>query len=109
MVSLFLNLFIIAWVWLTIRLKTKKHNIIRICISLFFVVFNLIAVINTSTDDYIKEDTTAYLIVMIFYVVALVLWSLRLLIDLLFVAKKQFDEKENELSKIIKEKLHINE
>ena len=110
MVSLFFNLFVIAWTWLTIRLKTKKHNIIRICLSLFFIIFNIIACITILTDSYIKEnDFEVYIFMLIFYIVFLILWGIRICLDIIFIYKKNFEEKENELYKIIKEKLHIKQ
>lgn len=108
MVSLFLNLFIIVWKWLTIRLKTKKHNIIRISVSLFFIIFNLIAIIVFSTETYmIENDFSAYIVMIILYVFLSLLWVVRLILDLLFISKKIFEKKEDELIKSIKEKLHI--
>lgn len=108
MVSLFFNLFIISWTWLTIRLRTKKHNVIRICVSLFFIIFNLIAIIVWSTETYIKEnDYSAYLVMLIFYITLLVLWVIRLCFDILFISKKNFEKKEEKLGNIIKKRLHI--
>lgn len=108
MVSLFFNLFVICWTWLTIRLRTKKHNVIRICVSLFFIIFNLITIIAVSSDSYMKEnDYLFYLVMLIFYISLLMLWVIRLCFDILFVSKRNFDKKEEMLINIIKEKLHI--
>lgn len=107
MVSLFLYLFVIAWTWLTIRLKTKKHNAIRICVSLFFIIFNLILLISLLIDDGIKEDYSVYIFFLSFCGFLLLLWGFRLSLDLIFIFKKNFKEKEDELSKVIEKKLHL--
>lgn len=107
MVSLFFDLFVIGWTWLTARLKTKKHNIIRICISLFFIFFNLIAIIVLLTDSGIKEDYSVYIFLLLFYIFLLLLWGVRLILDLIFISKKNFKEKEEELSNVIEKKFHL--
>lgn len=66
MASLFINLFVIAWAWLTARLKTKKHNVIRICVSSFFIIFNFIGIIVVLTDSYIKEDYSVWFFLLLF-------------------------------------------
>lgn len=108
MVSLFTYLFVIAWAWLTARLKTKKHNVIRICVSSFFIIFNFIGIIVISTDSYIKEDYSAWLFLLLFYIFLLLLWGFRLTSDLIFISKKDFKEKEEELSNVIAKKLHLS-
>lgn len=108
MVSLFTNLFVIAWAWLTARLKTKKHNVIRICVSSFFIIFNFIAIIVILIGSYIKEDYSVWVFLLLFYIFLLLLWGFRLISDLIFISKKDFKEKEEELSNVIAKKLHLS-
>ena len=108
MVSLFVNSFIIAWTWLTIRLKTKKHNTIRICVASVFVIFNFIVLVGVSKENIIIEnDPLAHVVMITFYLILIALWAIRLVSDLLFVSKKTFEETEDDLSKILQEKLNI--
>ncbi len=108
LVPFILYLFVIAWKWITLRLKTKKHTTIRICVSFLLLIFNLIAIIVCLADRYMKEnDYSIFLGVLIFYMFFFVLWGIRLYTDLVFIFKKNFKEKEDELCNIIKEKLNI--
>ena len=106
LISLFFNLFIVAWAWLTIRLKTKKHTIIRTIVSAIFTIFNFIGVIVLGC--HMNDDKEVYLFLIIFYLIFLLLWGIRLIFDLLFISKNCFEKEEVELLRIIKEKLNIN-
>ena len=106
--TFFFYFFVVSWKWVTIRLKTKKHTFIRVFIALAVTILNIIAIISIANDTYIKEDKNAYSIMMIFWVFSLLLWACRFISDLLFLSKKTFQEKETELSSIIKEKFNVD-
>ena len=93
--------FTIAWCWLTVRLRTMKQTIIRMIVSLFFTVFNVIGIFCSFS---FKDDRSAFFIVLIFNGVLALAWSIRLITDIVFLAGKDFDEKEKELSDKIKNK-----
>ena len=106
LVPLILYSFVAGWTWLTARLKTKKHNSIRIFVAVVFVIFNLVATIVASTDEVIKEDDSAYTFLLFFYITFLVLWVIRLISDLAFASKNTYEESEEVLEKL-KEKYNI--
>lgn len=109
LVSLIFDLFCIAWTWLTIRLKTKRHVFIRTGISLIFTLFSLVVVAYILLDKNVfHDDKTAFFIMLIMSLVYLLLWGIRLLFDLIFISKWQFESNEMELSKRINRMFHLN-
>jgi len=107
MVSFVLNLFVIVWIWFTIRLKTKFHNAIRIVISLLFFVINMVFLVLTYNDPLLKEDKGAFWLFIIFCSIFAFLFFIRLLSDVYFVSQNKFEPTEKKLKEKIKEKLHL--
>ena len=107
LVSLVFDLLVISWMWITIRLKTKKQTLIRIFLSIVFFVFNLLALIFTLQDSVLKEDVSVFVVLVIYNLIFLLLWGLRLVSDLLFLSRKTFENKEIILSEKIVEKFNL--
>lgn len=108
LVSLVFDSLVISWIWLTIRLKTKKHILIRISLSIIFFIINLLVVIFTIQNNTLqKEDISVFVFLIVFYFTFLSLWGLRLVSDLIFFSKNSFEDKEIELSEKIAKRFNL--
>lgn len=105
--TIFAYVFVVAWLWFTYRLKTKKHTIIRISVSLLLTLFNIIVLISSLIDASMLDNISLTL-VLIFYSIFLLLWVIRLITDILFLSKKNFLDEETELKERIKNKFNIS-